>query len=250
MFVHERAEGSDVVDGGVEFGAGRLDLLEADCFLGAKVLGAGHPPKLDADRALLNADHAKDVVRAHLQFVRDTRRRGDEYGPLDWVPEVYHRLSDVKRDPLRPDALMRYTATTPEGRVHLRAFVELDRCTEVSEQLTSKLTTYARFFELTPIPLRLRGTTAAQGAPPAWQDFYPMFPRLLFILTNGSETTMRNRIEDLQLAAGDNARVVNLLRHVPAGAATLQDIEEQGPSAPVWSPLANPERPPCGWADL
>ncbi|MEU6973603.1 replication-relaxation family protein [Kitasatospora aureofaciens] len=208
------------------------------------------PLKLDADRALLNSEHTLDVVRTHVEFVRDARRRGDEYGPRDWVPEVYHRLSEARRDALMPDAVMRYTATTDEGRVHLRAFVELDRCTEVSEQLTSKLTAYARFYELTPIPLRLRGTTEAQGAPPAWQDFYPLFPRLLFVLANGSETTMRNRIEDLQLAAGDNARVVNLLRNVPAGAATLRDIEEYGPSAPVWSPLADAERPRCGWADL
>ncbi|WP_145796982.1 hypothetical protein [Kitasatospora atroaurantiaca] len=83
-------------------------------------------PRLDADRALLNAAHTEDVFRAHLLFLRDARKRRDEYGPLDWVPEVYHRLSDRRRDALRADALMRYTASTLEGRIHLRAFIELE----------------------------------------------------------------------------------------------------------------------------
>jgi len=211
------------------------------------------PQNFNDTTARLLTPHTHEVLQAHIAFLQDARRRGDDYGILDWAPEIYHRISDRTNDAVKADALMRYTLNTPGSRDHLRAFVELDRCTMSSEKLTSKLTSYARFYELTPIPLRLRGTTDAQGAPPAWQDYYPIFPRLLFILTagpNGSETTMRNRIEDLQLAATDNARVVNLLRHVPAGAATLQDIEKYGPSAPVWSPLADHDRPACGWADL
>ncbi|MFD8708766.1 hypothetical protein ACFV1W_40345 [Kitasatospora sp. NPDC059648] len=65
-----------------------------------------------------------------------------------------------------------------------------------------------------------------------------------------SETTLRNRIEDLQVAAADSPRVVNFLRNVPAGAATLQDIERYGATGKVWSSLADPDRPACGWTEL
>ncbi|MFJ9460785.1 replication-relaxation family protein [Kitasatospora sp. NPDC101447] len=207
----------------------------------------------DAGAQLL-APHTLDVLRTHLAFLRDARRRGDEYQPLDWAPEVYHRLSDRAADAIRADALMRYTVHSPKGRAHLRAFVELDRSTMSSEKLSSKLTAYARYFEYTPVPVHVRGTTEAQGALPAWQDFYPRFPRILFVLTAGSEktseTTLRNRIEDLQVSAADNARVASFLRHVPAGAATLQDIEAYGATAKVWSSLADPDRSACGWTEL
>ncbi|MEV7177845.1 replication-relaxation family protein [Kitasatospora sp. NPDC093679] len=213
--------------------------------------GRDSPPQNLGDvQARILLPHTQAVLRSHLAFLADARRRGDEYGPLDWAPEVHHQLSERRRDALRADALMHYTLHTPAGRVHLRAFVELDRCTTTSEQLTSKLTAYARFHEHTPIPHRLRGTAEAQGALPVWQDFYPVFPRLLFILADASALTMSNRIADLQLAAGEGSRVVNLLRRVPAGAATLDDIESHGPSAPVWKSLAQPDRPACSWADL
>lgn len=44
VLLHERAEGSDVLDGGVEFRAGRPNLLPAHGLVGAKALGAAHDP--------------------------------------------------------------------------------------------------------------------------------------------------------------------------------------------------------------
>ncbi|MFD9124148.1 replication-relaxation family protein [Kitasatospora sp. NPDC059571] len=208
------------------------------------------PQSLTTTGAQLLAAHTHDVLQAHIAFLADARRRGDEYGPLDWAPEVYHRISERSNDAIKADALMYYTLTTARGRVHLRSFIELDRCTMSSEKLSSKLISYARFHHLAPVPLRLRGTTEAQGALELWKDHYAVFPRLLFILTGGSATTMRHRIEDLQLAAREDTRVVSMLRTVPAGAATLDDITAQGPSAPVWKSLAHPDRPACSWTDL
>jgi hypothetical protein len=201
--------------------------------------------------------HTRAVLRTHLAFLQDARERGDGYGPLDWTPELSHRWSDKKADEVRADALMRYTAQRDRGRAHYRAFLEIDRATYSSERLTTKLISYARFFELTPASASRRGTIeATQSALPVWQDFYPRFPRLLFVLEHDSRTTMLNRIEDLQIAAAENRRVAAMLKEVKAGAALLQDIvatkanPAARPSAPVWATLSDHDRPACSWMDL
>ncbi|MER5352581.1 replication-relaxation family protein [Kitasatospora sp. NPDC002551] len=202
--------------------------------------------------------HSQAVLAAHLAFLADARRRGDDYGPLDWAPETMHRLSDrSKADAVRADALMRYTANRPDGRVHLRAFVEVDRATYGSEKLTGKLTAYARFWQLRPFQgAGRRPTIESSQAAPLWTEYYPKFPRLLFVLAGGSRRTMLNRIEDLQAAAGGHRRVVEMLQEVKAGAALLEEISptkerpDLSPSSPAWVSLTDPDRPACGWMDL
>ncbi|MFJ9521299.1 replication-relaxation family protein [Kitasatospora sp. NPDC101801] len=201
--------------------------------------------------------HSQAVLTTHLAFLADARRRGDDYHPLDWAPETMHRLSDRKTDAVRSDALMRYTANKPDGRVHLRAFVEVDRATYGSEKLVGKLTAYARFWQLRPFQGGgRRPTIESTQAEPAWVEFYPRFPRLLFVFAGGSKTTRERRIEDLQAAAASNRRVREMLQEVKAGAVLLERISpsktqpDAGPSDPVWVSLADSDRRPCGWMDL
>ncbi|MFD5610514.1 replication-relaxation family protein [Kitasatospora sp. NPDC127060] len=201
--------------------------------------------------------HSQAVLTTHLAFLTDARRRGDDYGPLDWAPETMHRLSERRTDAVRADALMRYTANRADGRVHLRAFVEVDRATYGSEKLTGKLTTYARFWQLRPFQGGgRRPTIESSQAEPVWTEYYRKFPRLLFVFAGGSRTTMLNRIEDLQAAVGGSRRVVEMLQEVKAGAALLEEISptedrpDLSPSAPAWVSLADPGRPACGWMDL
>ncbi|MFE0916069.1 replication-relaxation family protein, partial [Streptomyces sp. NPDC058812] len=88
--------------------------------------------------ASLRAAHTLTGVRAHLTFLADARHRGDEYQPLDWVPEITHRLPDTGgEDRLIADAVLHYTAAHPR-RLHYRAFVEIDRTTMSSERLARK----------------------------------------------------------------------------------------------------------------
>lgn len=130
----------------------------------------------NSTEASLRAAHTLTGVRAHLAFLTDARRRGDEYGPLDWVPEIAHRLPDTGgEDKLIADAVLHYTATRPR-RLQYRAFVEVDRATMSSERLARKLISYARFHDYTPQPVGRRGTVADQAAMLAWQRFYPRFP--------------------------------------------------------------------------
>ncbi|WP_240801953.1 replication-relaxation family protein [Streptomyces sp. A1136] len=199
--------------------------------------------------ASLRAAHTLTGVRAHLAFLTQARTRGDEYHPLDWVPEVTHRLPDTGgEDRLIADAVLHYTATRPR-RLQYRAFVEIDRATMSSERLARKLITYARFHAYTPQPIGRRGTVADQAAMLAWQRTYPRFPRILFILTGAPRPTLAHRITDLRHMTADHDLVRQLAAHVPLGAAILEDIETQGPHAKVWTPLAGSTEP-RSWTQL
>ncbi|MCX4515934.1 replication-relaxation family protein [Streptomyces sp. NBC_01619] len=199
--------------------------------------------------ASLRAAHTLTAVRAHLTFLADARRRGDEYGPLDWVPEIAHRLPDTGgEDKLIADAVLHYTATAPR-RLQFRAFVEVDRATMSSERLARKLISYARFHDYTPQPVRGRGTVADQAAMLAWQRFYPRFPRVLFILTGAPAPGLRRRIDDLRAMTSGHPLVAQLAGQVQLAAAALEDLEQQGPSAAVWTPLSGPAEQRA-WMDL
>ncbi|MEU8501530.1 replication-relaxation family protein [Streptomyces lavendulae] len=202
-----------------------------------------------AAAASLRAAHTLTGVRAHLAFLTEARTRSDEYEPLDWMPEVTHRLPDTGgEDRLIADAVFHYTATSPR-RLQYRAFVEIDRTTMSSERLARKLISYARFHDYTPQSPGRRGTVADQGSLLAWQRLYPRFPRILFILTGASRTTLTTRIQDLRSMTADHDLVTRLAAHVPLGAAVLEDIEEHGPQANVWTPLAG-DAEPRGWTQL
>ncbi len=206
-------------------------------------------PPANSTEASLRAAHTLTTLRAHLAFLTDARRRGDEYGPLDWVPEIAHRLPDTGgEDKLIADAVLHYTAAAPR-RLQYRAFVEVDRSTMSSERLARKLISYARFHDYTPQPVGRRGTVADQAAMLAWQRFYPKFPRVLFIVTGAPASGLERRIGDLRAMAAGHPLVAQLAGQVKLGAAVLEDLEEQGPSAAVWTPLAGPADR-RSWMDL
>ncbi|MEU0853362.1 replication-relaxation family protein [Streptomyces flaveolus] len=205
----------------------------------------GRPPYpiTSATAASLKTSHTLTVVRAHLAFAVDARRLGHEHGPWDWTPEVSHSIGEGER--VTADAVMYYTATGPEHRQKLRAFIEVDRTTMSSERLAVKLIDYARLFQYEAQPVgRRRPNTAG----PAWLRWYPVFPRVLFILTGASRSRLDNRISDLQAMVAQHPLVANLAREVRLGAAVLEDIENHGPAQPVWTPLAGGE--PRPWTDL
>ncbi|MET8292130.1 hypothetical protein ABZV80_44575 [Streptomyces sp. NPDC005132] len=72
-------------------------------------------------------------------------------------------------------------------------------------------------------------------------------PRLLFILGNTGPAGIETRIDALHAAGSlDGA---NFLRQIPALATPLADLLRDGPSAPVWQPLADP-RQRVNWVQL
>ncbi|MFD6043909.1 replication-relaxation family protein [Streptomyces koyangensis] len=195
--------------------------------------------------ASMRAAHTLTVVRTHLAFLDDAREQGDEYGPLDWVPEVAHNVSDGER--LVADALMRYVVLGTEGRVKLRAFVEVDRATMSGEDLAAKLIAYARFHTYTPPAPGGRLTAGTNSF--AWLRWYPTMPRVLFVLTGAGPRALANRLADLREMAAEHPLVAAMAAKVPLGAAVLEDVEEHGARAAVWTSLAGPEER-CGWDEL
>lgn len=205
----------------------------------------GRPPYpvTSATAASLKTPHTLTVLRTHLAFVVDARRRGDEHGHLDWTPEVFHSIGDGER--IIADALMHYTLIEGEQRRKLRAFVEIDRATMSSERLAAKLIEYARLWAYEPQPPGRRRQT---NDGPGWLRWYPVFPRILFVLTGASRQTMDNRINDLKAMATHHPLVAGLAREVPLGAAVLDDLDELGPTSHIWVPLAGGKYRP--WTQL
>lgn len=200
----------------------------------------GRPPYpiTAATAASLKTPHTLAVVRTHLAFAAAARRLGHEHGPWDWTPEVSHSIGEGER--IVADALMYYIATDGEQRRKLRAFVEVDRSTMSSERLAVKLIDYARLFQYTAQPVgRRRPTTMTAG--PAWLRWYPVFPRVLFVLTGASRTRLENRMNDLQAMAAQHPLVAALACEVRLGATILEDFEQRGPTPPVWLPLTGGE---------
>ncbi|MFJ9909730.1 replication-relaxation family protein [Streptomyces sp. NPDC101152] len=194
--------------------------------------------------ASLKTPHTLAVLRAHLAFAEDARRLGHEHGPWDWAPEVSHSIGEGER--IVADAVMYYTVAENEHRRKLRAFVEVDRTTMSSERLAVKLIEYARLHQYEAQPAGRR-RQAASG-PAAWLRWYPVFPRVLVILTGASRTRLENRISDLQAMVAQHPLVTALAREVRLGAAVLEDLEQHGPARDVWQPLAGGK--PRPWTDL
>lgn len=209
----------------------------------------GRPPYpiTSATAASLRTPHTLTVLRTHLAFATDARRHGDEHGPWDWTPEVSHAIGDGER--VAADAVLHYTAINSEQRRKLRAFIEVDRATMSSERLAVKLIDYARLWSYQSQPVGRPGPRQTTPAPgPTWLRWYPVFPRLLFIRTNASRHVLDGRISDLKAMTAQHPLVATMARHVPLGAAVLEDLEEQGATASVWEPLTDSE--PRPWTDL
>ncbi|WP_326757359.1 replication-relaxation family protein [Streptomyces phaeochromogenes] len=208
----------------------------------------GRPPYpiTSATAASLKTAHTLTVVRTHMAFVADARNRGDEHGHLDWTPEVSHPLSDGEK--IITDAVMHYTLMGEEQRAKLRAFVEVDRTTMSSERLASKLIEYARFWSYEPQPVGRQRSRPSAVPGAIWLRWYPLFPRVLFVLTGASTFVLNNRIADLQAMVAQHPLVAALARAVPLGAAVLDDLELRGPASDAWVPLAGGE--PRSWTEL
>ncbi|MFF3350915.1 replication-relaxation family protein [Streptomyces sp. NPDC002779] len=208
----------------------------------------GRPPYpiTSAMAASLKTPHTLTVLRTHLAFVTDARHRGDEHGHLDWTPEVAHTIGDGER--IIPDAVMHYTLNQGPERTKLRAFVEVDRTTMSSERLASKLIDYARLWSYQPQtggrPRPRQPTTAG----PVWLRWYPVFPRVLFVLTGASRYVLDNRISDLQAMVAEHPLVDTLAQHIPMGATTLENLEDVGPTGDIWIPLTGGKARP--WTEL
>lgn len=182
------------------------------------------------------------MTETALAFLQDARRRGELCRPLDWIPEVYHPIGGGEA--VIPDALLYYRSGSQndDSWSMLRAFVEVDRATMGPERLAAKIGGYARLHDYTPAPPPGRRRPAFhQESQEEWRRRYPLFPRVLFVLDGTGPTGIATRIRALHAAARDLPP--SGFRHtVPVLAAPLVDLLRDGPAAPVWRPVHDPDQ--------
>ncbi|MFJ2191657.1 replication-relaxation family protein [Kitasatospora sp. NPDC087861] len=198
-------------------------------------------------------EHTLATVEAGIAFVHWARTLGHDCGPLDWSPETAHHYRDDSRPgedlSLIPDAVLNYVHTDQKARQRtlLTFFVEIDRATMTVARLAHKLHAYACYQKYVPQSGGRAGARpgrAGTGAP-AWRARYPAFPRLLLVFTGAPEHRLERRIADLRsLAASDPLVAAGPLR---AGATTLDRLRQDGPFAPVFTPLLGPADPVDAW---
>ncbi|MFI9772586.1 replication-relaxation family protein [Streptomyces sp. NPDC052415] len=205
----------------------------------------GRPPCpiTTSTAASLKTPHTLTVVRAHLAFAADARRLGHEHGPFDWTREVAHLIGEGER--LVADAVCTTPSQAANTAGNCGAFMEIDRTTMSSERLAIKLIDYARLFTYDTQPA---GRRKPHTTGPGWQRWYPVFPRVLFILTGATPARLNNRISDLQAMTTQQPLVAALARETPLAAAVLEDLEKHGPSGAVWTLLTGGE--PRSWTEL
>jgi hypothetical protein len=192
-----------------------------------KVLGAR-----DAAGAL--RAHTLAVNDAAICFLRAARGRDDEFGPLSWRHEVAHPLSTGRgrrRRTLFADAVLTYLRATPKSILLEQAFLELDRATLSVDRLAAEMARYADLF----LARDSKGN-------PLWERRYPYFPRVLCVLAGAPREALGRRCQF----------VLGLLRTDPQVEQTyglqvyvcrLEDLANDGPFAPIFRGLTDPDRP-------
>ncbi|MEU9255747.1 replication-relaxation family protein [Streptomyces sp. NPDC048270] len=188
--------------------------------------------------------HTLAVTETGIAFARHAARLGHECGPLDWTPEVAHRIRDGQRrfedDHVITDAVLNYVHVRRGQRAMLTLFLELDRATMTVARLAAKVAAYGRLHEYVPQhPDRARRSAASTR--PSWQYTYPVFPRLLVVLDGQPSPTLGARLaartEDLYALTRADPRLARLAGRLSIGVTTLQLLQERGPFEPIFTPL-------------
>ncbi|MBY8889312.1 replication-relaxation family protein [Streptomyces sp. PTM05] len=216
---------------------------------GADVVEAGGEAAVRAHRmtdqtaASQLQEHTLAVNDTAIAFVQAARRLGHECGPLDWEAERAHRIRDgaarLGGDSfLVPDAVLSYTRNTPTQRTLITWFLEIDRATETAIRLAGKLRAYARYLDYIPAPGF--GRPRPGGPAEAWRERYTAFPRLLLVLTGASPTVLTRRIADVRALAASDVWLSHAATRLTAGMTTLQQLQTDGPFAPVVTPVFGP----------
>lgn len=138
---------------------------------------------------------------------------------------------------------MHYTVTSGEHRRKLRAFVEVDRTTMSSERLAAKLIEYARLWSYEPPPMGRR-----RAAGPGWLRWYPVFPRVLFVLTGATPYVLNNRISDLQAMVAQHlswARWPSRCRSAQQSWTASNTRAPAAMSGCLWSAASRSHGPSC-----
>jgi Replication-relaxation len=192
---------------------------------------------------VLQAADAAGPLRAHtlavndaaICFLKAARERGDEFGPFSWRQEVAHPMSrgrGRRRRTLFADAVLTYLRPEDNDTVLELRFLELDRATLSVDRLVAELSRYAQLYR----------ATDAEGQP-LWRDRYPVFPRVLCVLTGASREALTTRRTFASMLLRDHPAMAQARGEVAVSFCRLEDLLRKGPFAPIFREARDRERP-------
>jgi hypothetical protein len=197
---------------------------------------------LDGEPRLIGAEDAAGALQAHtlavndsaIRFLAAARERGDEFGPFAWRQEVSHPLNHGRgrrRRALIADAVFTYLRLAGSGVAIEQRFLEIDRATLSVDRLVAELVRYAELYRL-----------ADGDGEPLWRLRYPVFPPVHCVLAAGSRGVLeRRRSTAIALLRSDPQ-----LARAPGVAISFclfEDLQAEGPFAPIFRDFRNPEQP-------
>jgi protein involved in plasmid replication-relaxation len=198
---------------------------------------------LEGGKRTFGAEVASGPLAAHTLAVNDAAicfclaasERGDDFGPLDWRHEVAHPLSrgrGRRRQALIADAVFTYLHLDGKGIAIEQRFLELDRATLSVDRLAAELARYAQLH---------RARDGKRGEP-LWRSHYPVFPPVHCVLTGAPRRALsRRRSTASVLLASDP--LFSRTPEVAISVCLLEDLQREGPFAPVFRDVRDPGRP-------
>lgn len=203
------------------------------------------PTRVETRRKLITPEQAAGPLWRHTLAVNDTgiafmcaaRKRGDDFGALGWRHEIAHPAPAAghgRGELLISDALLTYLALGPDHELtfHYR-LLELDRATVPTDTLAGKLARYADLYHHTPTN---RGQPSGK---PAWQARYPIFPDIICVLAGQPRAPLTRRAQTVLALCREDPRLQST-PEVRVSLALLEDLQDQGPFAPIWRQPKNP----------
>lgn len=197
---------------------------------------------LETQPRVLQASDAAGPLRAHtlavndaaICFLKAARERGDEFGPFSWRQEIAHPMSrgrGRRRRTLFADAVLTYLRPEDNDTVLELRFLELDRATLSVDRLVAELSRYAQLYR----------ATDAEGQP-LWRNRYPVFPRVLCVLTGASREALTTRRTFASMLLREHPAMTQARGEVPISFCRLEDLQRKGPFAPIFREVRDRER--------
>jgi hypothetical protein len=193
----------------------------------------GNPPLAAELAAGPLAAHALAVNEAAICFLRIAEERGDDFGALAWRHEVFHPISrGRRRRSLVADAVFTYLREDGEEIAIEQRFLEVDRATLSVDRLAAELARYAELYR----------AKEAKATEPLWRAHYPVFPKVHCVLAGAPRRALaRRRSTASVLLASDP--LLSRTPEVAISICLLEDLQCEGPFAPVFRDVRDPGRP-------
>lgn len=196
---------------------------------------------LETQPRVLQASDAAGPLRAHtlavndaaICFLKAARERGDEFGPFSWRQEIAHPMSrgrGRRRRTLFADAVLTYMRPEDNDTVLELRFLELDRATLSVDRLVAELSRYAQLYR----------AIDAEGQP-LWRNRYPVFPKVLCVLTGASREALTTRRTFASMLLREHPAMTQARGEVSISFCRLEDLQRKGPFAPIFREVRDRE---------